>query len=661
MGEIVLALVGKELKFCESTSGSTSGARTEVKVSRNKKTKLPTKNLVYRSGVFINDFLEIQNFSTEAQKICSELNLEGIWKLMDQELEKNGNYNVDIGDIADLLDLKNSPHLIAALYLHINENPMFFSLSKNKLVIHSRETVEVTEARQIKQEREYRDEVELADAINNKSIPANLTDHQLQLLEHLKNFVVLGESYTRSAKAIDLIKNITAGSQENLQKTGFKILETAGLFNLDIPYELETLKIHTVFREEIAKEAKRMTFPDQDWEDLSDLPTYTIDDESTLDKDDAFSLDENGNRIWIHIAAASTVIPKDSIFDLEAKYRKSSVYLPEITIPMLPKEISENIASLKPNKKRLCLSLVLDLDEKSNIVKSNFVKTFINTDQSFTYESADLIFDNTKHKLHKIFSKLQKFTKSHSTDREIRGAQIFNKPDAMIKIGEEGKISVSMSSPNSPSQKLISELMIVYNVKMAEFFSTNRIPALYRYQLESQILPPKEKSDLLNWYRASKHMRPAKISIDSDVHSGLGVDLYCQSTSPIRRFSDLCLQRQAIEYIESNTHSYENEELSNIGFDSEIRVKEMRRYESKRKKYWLLKYLSQEFLVAKSSTPLSATVLENHPERTAVIELTEYLIRGRCLLSQKYKPGSLCELKLNGVDLWDQTAQFSLV
>ena len=661
MGEIVLALVGKELKFCESTSESTSGARTEVRISRNKKTKLPTKNLVYQSGVFIDDFLEMRKFSTEAQKICSELNLEGIWKLMDQELEKNGNSNVDIGDIADLLDLKNSPHLIAALYLHINENPMFFSLNKNNLVIHSHETVEATEAKQRKAKRECRDEVELADAITNKSIPANLTDHQLQLLDHLKNFVVLGESYTRSAKAIDLIKNITAGSQGDLQKTGFKILETAGLFNLDIPYELETLKIHTVFPEEIAKEAKRMAFPDQDWEDLSDLPTYTIDDESTLDKDDAFSLDENGNRIWIHIAAASTVIAKDSIFDLEAKYRKSSVYLPEITIPMLPKEISENIASLNPNKKRLCLSLVLDLDEKSNIVKSNFVKTFINTDQSFTYESADLIFDNSKHKLHKIFSKLQKFTKSHSTDREIRGAQIFNKPDAMIKIGEEGKISVSMSSPNSPSQKLISELMIVYNVKMAEFFSINRIPALYRYQPESQILPHKEKSDLLNWYRASKHMRPAKISIDSDVHSGLGVDLYCQSTSPIRRFSDLCLQRQAIEYIESNTHSYENEELSNIGFESEIRVKEIRRYESKRKKYWLLKYLSQEFLVAQSSTPLSATVLENHPERTAVIELTEYPIRGRCLLPQKYKPGSLCELKLNGVDLWDQTVQFSLV
>ena len=492
MGEIVLALVGRELKFCESTSGSTSGARTEVKVSRNKKTKLPTKNLVYQSGVFIDDFLEMRKFSTEAQKICSQLNLEEIWKIMAQELEKNGNYNVDIGDIADLLDLKNSPHLIAALYLHINENPMFFSLNKNNLVIHSHETVEATEAKQRKAKRECRDEVELADAITNKSIPANLTDHQLQLLDHLKNFVVLGESYTRSAKAIDLIKNITTGSQGDLQKTGFKILETAGLFNLDIPYELETLKIHTVFPEEIAKEAKRMAFPDQDWEDLTDLPTYTIDDESTLDKDDAFSLDENGNRIWIHIAAASTVIAKDSIFDLEAKYRKSSVYLPEITIPMLPKEISENIASLKPNKKRLCLSLVLDLDEKSNIVKSNFVKTFINTDRSFTYESADLIFDNSKHKLHKIFSKLQKFTKSHSTDREIRGAHIFNKPEPMIKMREEGKISVSMSSPNSPSQKLISELMIVYNVKMAEFFSINRIPALYRYQPESQILPQRK-------------------------------------------------------------------------------------------------------------------------------------------------------------------------
>ena len=181
MGEIILALVGKELKFCESTSESRSGARTEVRISRNKKTKLPTKNLLYQSGVFINDFLEMRKFSTEAQKICSELNLEEIWKIMGQELEKNGNQNVDIGDIADLLDLDNSPHLIPALYLHINENPMFFSIVGNSLIIHSPEKVEATKDKQINAEREYKAEQELADGLNNKSMPTNLTDHQVQL------------------------------------------------------------------------------------------------------------------------------------------------------------------------------------------------------------------------------------------------------------------------------------------------------------------------------------------------------------------------------------------------------------------------------------------------------------------------------------------------
>ena len=661
MGEIVLALVSKELKFCELTSESTSGARIEVRVSRNKKTKLPTRNLVYRSGILINHFVELQKFSTRAQKICSELNLKKTWEIMNRNLEKNEEHSVEISNIADLLELETNQCLIAALYLHINENPLFFSMSKNNLVIHSPATIEAIESNRIKAEREHKDELDLADRFNKNSMPTHLTDHQLNLVEHLKNFVISGESYPRSAKAIDLINRITPSSQGNIQKTGFKILETAGLLNLDIPHELETLKIPTAFSDELVSNAKRVISPDQDWKDLSDLPTYTIDDESTLDKDDAFSFDENNNRIWIHIAGVSAAVAKNSIFDMEARIRKSSIYLPEITIPMLPREISEKISSLELNEKRLCLSLALDLDEDSNLVNSHFVKTSIKTDQSFTYESADRIFSDTKHKLHKTFSKIEQFTRSHSTKRGMQGAQIFNKPDTMIKISKDGNISVSISSPESPSQKLVSELMIVYNVKMAEFFSTNGIPALYRYQPSSQAILPKEKSELLNWYRASKYMRPAKVSVDSDAHSGLGVELYCQTTSPIRRFSDLCLQRQAIEYIDDGTHCYEKEDLSNIGFESEIRTKEIRQYESKRKKYWLLKYLSQEFLDTKSPTPLNATVLENHPDRTAVIELTEYLIRGRCLLPQKYRPGSLCVLKLNGVDLWDQTAQFTLV
>ena len=141
---------------------------------------------------------------------------------------------------------------------------------------------------------------------------------------------------------------------------------------------------------------------DYDWEDLTHLPTYTIDDENTLDRDDAFSIDEDNHHIWIHITAVASTVDSGSIFDLEAKSRMCSVYLPELTIPMLPRPISENTSTLQPRSRRLCLSLRLDLDEKSNLIRHSFVKTAIETNESLTYNEADNIFNKPTEKLHNL-------------------------------------------------------------------------------------------------------------------------------------------------------------------------------------------------------------------------------------------------------------------
>ena len=230
-----------------------------------------------------------------------------------------------------------------------------------------------------------------------------------------------------------------------------------------------------------------------------------------------------------------------------------------------------------------------------------------------------------------------------------------------IKISTDGKVDVSMSKAHSRSKDLIAELMIVYNAKISGFFMANQIPALYRSQDHSINSYPMVNVGPLDWYLASRSMKPAKVSVSPGRHSGLGLESYCQATSPLRRFADLCLQRQAIEYISGSTNTYGPKELSAIGFESEIRVKDIHRLESRRRKYWFLRFLEQETLNGNLPNRLPATVLENDPLQSALIELTEYPLRGRCLVPPAYKPGNECELKLNGVELWDLTAQFSLV
>ena len=661
MGEIAIALLSKELMFCELASESVNNTRIEVKVGRNKRAKLSNKNLIYRSGIHVSDAIDPQKFSSVATQMSKSLDLHLAWELLSQDLIENKPQHIEVYEIADLLDFEKDPYLIAAIYLHIHEDSLFFSIYENSLLIHSPRNVEAIKTARIRSNTENEDEQTLINAIKNQSIPPNPSDHQLQLIQHLKKFVMLGESYSRSAKATDLINRISSNSQGNPQKTGFKLLEPTGIIDLDIPYELEKLEIPTKFSEDLINRSEILIPLDYDWEDLTHLPTYTIDDENTLDRDDAFSVDKDNNRIWIHITAVASTVDPGSIFDLEANNRMCSVYLPELTIPMLPKPISENISTLQPRSRRLCLSLRLDLDEKLNIIRHSFVKTAIETDESLTYNDADNIFNNPTEKLHTLLSKIEQFTTSSRSERERQGAYSFNKPDMTIKISKDGKVNVSMLAAHSRSKDLIAELMIVYNAKISDFFMTNQIPALYRSQGDSRKSHSMAAIGPLDWYLASRSMKPAKVSVTTGRHSGLGLDLYCQATSPLRRFTDLCLQRQAIEYISSSTNTYGPKELSNIGFESEIRVKEIQGVESRRRKYWLLRFLGQEILDGNLSNRLAATVLENDPLRSALIELTEYPLRGRCLVPREYEPGNECELKLNGVDLWDLTAQFSLL
>ncbi len=661
MGEIAIALLSKELKFCELSSESSNNTRIEVKVGRNKRAKIPNKNLIYKSGIHVSDAIDPQKFSSVAAQMSETLDLHLAWELLSQNLIENETEQIDVYEIADLLDFERDPYLIAAIYLHIHKDSLFFSIYENGLLIHSPQNVESVKTARIRANRENEGEQTLIKAIKNQSIPSNLSNHQSQLIQYLKKFVILGESYSRSAKATDLINRISSNSQGDLQKTGFKLLEPTGIINLDIPYELEKLEIPIKFSEDVINRSKTLIPLDYDWEDLTHLPTYTIDDENTLDRDDAFSIDKDNNHIWIHITAVASTVDSGSIFDLEAKSRMCSVYLPELTIPMLPRPISENISTLRPRSRRLCLSLRLDLDENSNLIRHSFVKTVIETNESLTSTVADNIFNDSTEQLHDVLSKLEEFTTKSRSERERQGAYSFNRPDMTIKISKDRKVNVSMSSAHSRSKDLIAELMIVYNAKISEFFMTNQIPALYRSQDNSINSHSMAANGPLDWYLASRSMKPAKVSVTPDRHSGLGLESYCQATSPLRRFADLCLQRQAIEYISNSTNTYGPKELSNIGFESEVRVKEIHGVESRRKKYWLLRFLEQEILNGTFPNRLVATVLENDPLRSALIELTEFPLRGRCLMPQEFKPGNECELKLNGVDFWDLTAQFSLL
>ncbi|UKJ87865.1 hypothetical protein MACJ_000305 [Theileria orientalis] len=107
--------------------------------------------------------------------------------------------------------------------------------------------------------------------------------------------------------------------------------------------------------------------------DMNHLFVLSIDPQDAKDLDDALSVeklfDDNENmyyRIGIHIADVSHYVKEDSLVDLDARSRATSVYLEHKVYPMLPQQLSEDLCSLLPNRERMCFSVFVDVVESGH-------------------------------------------------------------------------------------------------------------------------------------------------------------------------------------------------------------------------------------------------------------------------------------------------------
>ncbi len=103
--------------------------------------------------------------------------------------------------------------------------------------------------------------------------------------------------------------------------------------------------------------------------DLTELNFCTIDPANAKDFDDAIYFDKEQKILYVAIADVSSYVTFDSNIDKEAKSRGFTIYFPHKAIPMLPRELSENICSLKPQVDRLAYVYKIWLDEESLEVK----------------------------------------------------------------------------------------------------------------------------------------------------------------------------------------------------------------------------------------------------------------------------------------------------
>lgn len=315
--------------------------------------------------------------------------------------------------------------------------------------------------------------------------------------------------------------------------------------------------------------------------DLRQETIFTIDGEKTKDIDDAVSIKklDNGNfLLGVHIADVSYYVSEDSILDLEARKRSTSVYPYNLVIPMLPKVLSNGICSLNPHTDRLAFSCIMEISKDGQIIDYKLVDTIINSKMKMTYEKINDIFQNNI-----IDPEYEPFLTDLSLMLEL--SEILNKRkfergyislgDNDIQFEDNNGIATGISKrKRGKAERMIENFMLAANETVSSFYYYLNMPGIYRNHPEPNIGQLKELVDLLdlnifipnnisnphviqdivnrikaldteNIYNELliKTMRRAYYSTDNIGHFGLALEYYTHFTSPIRRYPDLATHR----------------------------------------------------------------------------------------------------------------------
>ena len=645
--------------------------RASVAIGRNRQARLPLQRILLATGVVPAGEQQLDEFARVATAEADAIDLTETWDAFaDDETAC-----LSLEDLAELYwSGPVGPARLAALVIHLDGSD-YFQRDEKGYTVRPRSHVEELQARRKREAERAEEEQALAEAMTSACLPDPITSNQSALIELLRGFVIHGEEYPRARAARAFLAR-TGRQSGDLQRLCFELLVSSGVFTPDEPLELHRAEVPARFPDAVLSQAAAMAPASESGRrDLTHLDAFTIDDAGTQDRDDALSVEavpgtDNEYLVGIHIADAGGLIPSGSPVDREAGRRMASLYLPEGTIPMLPPDLTHRVGSLNPGRTSAAVTLIVRLDDAGNVLDREVTPSMLCSREAMTYEEADRALNDQASPRHEALAVLQKVADARRHIRGNAGAIELEQPEMSVRVAPTGEVTVRVLDRTSPSRRLVAELMVLCNTLLGELCRSEQLPSVYRVQTPPDLsdLPPSEPStgspeahETLRRYLLAKRLRPAELDVVPGRHGSLGVPVYIQATSPLRRYPDLVLQRQISHFLESGKPLYPVDDIISVAQRAEVQVREVARVEAQRKRYWFLKFLQAERLPSDADEDrgiFTAVVLETDPRRRALVELTEYPFRSRVELPRSYSPGASVTLALRGVDLWRRLAHF---
>ncbi len=366
---------------------------------------------------------------------------------------------------------------------------------------------------------------------------------------------------------------------------------------------------------------------------LANVEAFSIDDETTNEIDDAFSLallDNGHQRVGIHIAAPTLGLQSGSALDEIVLKRLSTVYMPGNKITMLPESIVRPF-SLDEGETKPALSLYCEVTPAFEIVscESKFERIKIaenlRHDTLAPFFNANTLAQDSGHPRWRALKFLHDFAESLEKARGKHDPARAPQIDYNFYV-TDGIVSIVARERGSPMDKLVAELMIYANSTWGAMLKEGGFAGIYRAQTDGKVF----------------------MTTEATPHQGLGVDQYAWSTSPLRRAVDLINQRQIVALLSKDVAPYETDDgrLQTIMRDFELTYQSYNEFQTRMERYWCLQFLVQEQLLEVEASVWRENLvrLDHMFYITKVPSLPELKVGTKVLLEIKHIDTLLMEL-----------------
>lgn len=613
-------------QFKTATVLSEADNSLQVELPSGKRSKIKRASVMFS----FDDCLP-EHLLEQAQQLADEIDVAFLWEISPPET-----FNAErlakeyYGDQAKTLEK-------TALLLCLHEHPIYFHRKGKGLYLAAPEDIlqAALQAQEKKRQQALQQE-NWTEQLVNGEVPD-------ELREILPTFLVNPDKNTLAWKAFS----------QALARTELQAAELLLKLNV-FPHALAVHRARFL-GQYFPKGTDNPDLPIPDVEELpkSEVRAFSVDDVSTTEIDDAFSIQPLGDGVYtfgIHIACPALVVTRDSELDKAARQRMSTVYFPGDKIAMQGKALIERF-SLNQGDYAPALSLYVT----ANIHSGEILNKETKLEQVFIQEN--LRINHLDHLLTKealedpnselphadLFKPMWAFSQHLSKARE----QVRGKPENLDRVEYLFHLNGPADDPNSqliltprkrnaPLDIIVAEFMILCNSSWAAYLDELGLPGIFRSQQNARV-------------RMSTHALP---------HEAIGVYQYAWTTSPLRRYVDLFNQRQLIAGVQHGIsarlvapYKPKDPDVFSIISQFESLYTSYLDHQNKMERYWCLRYLQQHNISRTKASFL----------RDELVRLTEVPLTTPIAGLTGLEKGTEVEIDILSIDLYQLKMECRLV